>query len=115
MAQTAEKQPGETTVGRVKMTQSVTLAVPFHSPVDQREITNVTIRRPKVKDQLNHMVDDELSATGLVHMMADLIEGFTPQDIGEMDSADFNVLRDILFDFLGITPLTPEAATASSG
>jgi len=83
---------------------NVKLAEPI--VVGGQKITEVTLRRPKVKDlrALDHL---DVSANDLARgiEMAAILTGLTPQTIDELDAADFAAISDVIAGFL---PKPPE-------
>lgn len=102
-------------MGTVKLTETIPLAVPIKSAADGQEITHVTMRRPKVRDQLNHLQGDELTPAATVAMFTDLCEGMTPEDMHELDLSDFESLQEVFYGFLGRLSPRAEAELDSSG
>ena len=80
----------------------IKLKFPFTTPTGQK-IEAVTIRRLKVRDikAISEQADGKPAQMELlgVARMASLI----PEDLDEMDAADYQVLKDRFLDVLGIT------------
>jgi len=83
---------------------SVKLSEPI--VVGGQKITEVTVRRPKVKDlrALDHL---DVKANDLTRgiEMAAILTGLTPETIDELDAADFAAISDVIAGFL---PKPPE-------
>ena len=80
----------------------IKLKFPFVTPSGQK-IESVTIRRLKVRDikSISDQAEGKPAQLELlgVARMASLI----PEDLDEMDAADYQVLKDRFLDVLGIT------------
>ncbi|WP_107497431.1 phage tail assembly protein [Thalassobius sp. I31.1] len=80
-------------------TEIVTLQYPFTHKGE--EITELTIRRPKIRDmQKSSTIKDDMKKA--IAMMADLAE-IEPAAIGEMDPEDFNEANKVIAGFLGVS------------
>jgi len=71
-----------------------------------RKITEVTVRRPKVKDlrALDHLDVNANDLTKGIEMAA-ILTGLTPETVDELDAADFAAISDVIASFL---PKPPE-------
>lgn len=67
--------------------------------VDGREVAELTLRRPKVRD-LERMDKVSGEMAKAVAMVADLTE-LTPDQVREIDAGDFTAVAEALGDFLG--------------
>lgn len=79
--------------------ETITLQYPFSHQGE--EYTEITIRRPKMRDMKKaqkHKDDMEKS----IHMMADLAE-VTPAVIEELDTEDFKAVSDKVGEFMGVS------------
>lgn len=90
----------------------IKLKFPFVTPSGQK-IESVTIRRLKVRDMkaISEQSGGAPVQTELlgVARMASLI----PEDLDEMDAADYQVLKDRFLDVLGITGSPVEGSLAA--
>ena len=80
----------------------IKLKFPFVTPSGQK-IESVTIRRLKVRDikSISDQADGkpaQLELLGVARMA-----GLIPEDLDEMDAADYQVLKDRFLDVPGIT------------
>ena len=82
---------------------SVTLAEPILA--GGQKITEVTVRRPKVKDlrRLDHLPVAANDLTRGIEMAA-ILTGLTAETIDELDAADFAALSDVIAGFLPKPP-----------
>lgn len=64
-----------------------------------KKITNITIRRPKVRDRLISEKSGGSDAEKEIRLLANLCE-LTPPQIEELDMADYGKLQQALTDFL---------------
>jgi hypothetical protein len=67
------------------------------------EVKHITMRRPKVRDELAFSKSKADDADRAVMLMASLCE-VAPEDLHELDSADFAKLEQQLLDFKGAKP-----------
>ena len=67
--------------------------------VDGREVAELTLRRPKVRD-LERMDKVPGEVAKAVAMVADLAE-ISPDQVRELDAEDFTAVAEALGDFLG--------------
>ena len=83
---------------------NVKLAEPIM--VGDQKLTEVTLRRPKVKDlrALDHLDVNANDLTRGIEMVA-ILTGLTPETIDELDAADFAAISDVIAGFL---PKPPE-------
>ncbi|MDO5643675.1 MAG: phage tail assembly protein [Paracoccus sp. (in: a-proteobacteria)] len=79
------------------MTQTIKLQYPV--TVDGEEITELHIRRPKMRDvkRAQKHKDDVERSMGLI---ADLAE-ISPRAVEELDAADFTAVSKIVGEFMG--------------
>ena len=82
---------------------NVKLAEPIM--VGDQKLTEVTLRRPKVKDlrALDHLDVNANDLTRGVEMAA-ILTGLTPETIDELDAADFAAISDVIAGFLPKPP-----------
>ena len=68
--------------------------------VDGREVAQLTLRRPKVRDLevMDKVPGDVAKAVTLVSNLAEL----TPDQVRELDAEDFSRAAEHLVDFLGV-------------
>ncbi len=80
-------------MGQLKMQSEIVLDVPIMR--GEGETKTLTMRRPKVKDQMKHYDHgrDEMTTEGTFHMYADLC-GLTPEEMGEIDLQDYPKFND---------------------
>jgi hypothetical protein len=71
-----------------------------------RELTEVTLRRIKVKDHLSARRQGADDAEREVILLS-RISGLNREDIGELDMSDYFKLQEVLADFLSSAPKTP--------
>lgn len=79
--------------------ETITLEYPF--TFDGEEITEITIRRPKMRDMKKaqkHKDNMEKS----IHMIADLAE-VSPKLVEELDTGDFASVSKMLGEFMGVS------------
>ena len=69
--------------------------------VGGQKITEVTLRRPKVKDlrALDHLDVNANDLTRGIEMAA-ILTGLTPETIDELDAGDFAAISDVIAGFL---------------
>jgi hypothetical protein len=67
------------------------------------EVKHLTMRRPKVRDEMAFAKSKADDADKALHLMASLCE-VSPDDLMELDSADFGKLESQLLDFKGAKP-----------
>ncbi len=87
-----------------------TLAWPVRDPVENRELTQLTIRRPKAKDlqKLDKVAGDVAKTRELVVILT----GLDPVAVGELDAEDYVVCAQVAGDFIEgrrLTGPTPSA------
>ena len=82
---------------------NVKLAEPIM--VGDQKLTEVTLRRPKVKDlrALDHLDVNANDLTRGIEMVA-ILTGLTPETIDELDAADFAAISDVIAGFLPKPP-----------
>ena len=90
----------------------IKLKFPFVTPSGQK-IESVTIRRLKVRDikSISDQADGkpaQLELLGVARMA-----GLIPEDLDEMDAADYQVLKDRFLDVLGITGNAMDGSSAA--
>ncbi len=79
--------------------ETITLQYPF--TFEGQEITEITIRRPKMRDMKKaqkHKDDMEKS----IHMIADLAE-VSPKLVEELDTEDFGAVSAKVGEFMGVS------------
>lgn len=82
----------------MKTTETIKLTVPM--TIDGVDIKEVTVRRPKVKDQLDAQRSGKGEGEIELHLIARLT-GLNPVDITEkMDLDDFFCIRGVVHSFL---------------
>lgn len=79
-------------------TKTITLDMPIQ--VEGREITQVTLRRPKVGDirRMDKQGGSDLEKT--LWLLSTLGE-LTPEEVDELDGGDLEKLADVVGDFTG--------------
>lgn len=96
------KEPAAPVVDAVTGKTTITLQYPTTLP-DHRVISALTMRRPKVNDlraaQRQAQTDADREVT-LVAMLTD--EKLTPEDIGELDLADYAQVQATFRGFQGL-------------
>ncbi len=80
----------------------IKLKFPFVTPSGQ-EIAFVTTRRLKVRDIKSISDQAEGKPAQLELLGVARMAGLIPEDLDEMDAADYQVLKDRFLDVLGIT------------
>ena len=82
---------------------NVKLGVPI--TLGDQKLTEVTVRRPKVKDlrALDHLDVNANDLTKGIEMAA-ILTGLTPETIDELDAADFAAISDVIAGFLPKPP-----------
>ena len=100
-------------MGLVEMEKNLVLDVPII--VDGAEVREVTIRRPKVRDQMMNHTGGEMTPEGTGHMMANLM-GLKYDDVLEMDLGDYLRAQEVYNAFLpqGARPSPPVTSGESS-
>jgi hypothetical protein len=83
---------------------SVKLDHPITLP--DRELTEVTLRRIKVKDNLSARKQASDDAEREIVLLGKL-SGLNQEDIGELDMSDYSKLQEALLGFLSSTHKTP--------
>lgn len=83
------------------MRKEVTIRLDFPVQLADRQLCEVTMRRPKMKDMLKHNVTSEISIGESVALMADLC-GLLPDDLDEFDVSDYEKLQKQLLSFRGV-------------
>lgn len=80
----------------------IKLKFPFTTPTGQK-IEAVTIRRLKVRDikAISEQADGKPAQMELLGVAR--MAGLIPEDLDEMDAADYQVLKERFLDVLGIT------------
>lgn len=80
----------------------ILLKFPFVTPSGQK-IESVTIRRLKVRDikAISDQADGKPAQMELLGVAR--MAGLVPEDLDEMDAADYQVLKERFLDVLGIT------------
>lgn len=73
----------------------------FPVQLADRELTQVTMRRPVMKDMVNHDVTRDSSLKTTVALLADLC-GMPPDELELLDTVDFEKLQDQLLQFRGV-------------
>ena len=85
---------------------TITLKHPI--TVDGREVAELTLRRPKVRD-LERMDKVSGEMAKAVTMVADLAE-ISPDQVREIDGEDFIAVSEVLADFLaGVRPTSDKS------
>lgn len=84
-------------MGLIKMSETITLHVPI--TLGGVETKTLTMRRPKVRDQMNHHSDGRMTAEGTMAMYADLC-GISPEEMYELDLLDYLEVGDVYDSFL---------------
>ncbi len=85
----------------LKMEAVITLDVPI--TVDGAEVQQLTMRRPKVGDQMRHHQDDGMTAEGTARMYADLCM-IKYEDVLAIDLIDYPKVGEAYESFLDPTP-----------
>jgi len=67
--------------------------------VHGRQVTQITLRRPKVKDQLIAVKSAEDDAERELLLLANLSSELSPDDLKELDVADYRELQGALSGF----------------
>ena len=78
---------------------NTTIKLNYPLTVDGKEVTEISMRRPKVKDQRNA----EKSATddaGREISLFSALTGINPEDLEELDMADYTRLQEAYRSFL---------------
>ena len=76
-----------------------TIQLDYPIMIDGQKITRIDMRRPKVRDRLLSEKLDGSDAEKEVRLLANLCE-FPPQQLEELDMADYVKLQEALADFL---------------
>jgi hypothetical protein len=76
------------------------IALDFPITVSGVEVKHLVMRRPKVRDEMAFAKSKGDDADKAINLMASLCE-VTPDDLMELDSADFAKLEAQLLDFKG--------------
>lgn len=84
---------------------TITLEYPFTS--GGQMVTSITLRRPKVKDQIAAEKTSSVASEVEIAMMANLA-GLAPKDIQELDLADYRKLQKAFEGFF--SPAEPNSA-----
>jgi hypothetical protein len=79
---------------------SATIELDFPITIAGVEVTTVTMRRPKVRDELAMQKSKASDAEKAVILIASLCE-LTPDEVYELDAADFAKLERQYVDFRG--------------
>ncbi len=81
---------------------SVTIKLDFPVKLADRELKEITMRRPKMKDMVKHKINsaDVDIETG-VSFTADLC-GLNVEDMGEFDTVDFQKTQEEILRFRGL-------------
>ena len=87
--------------------KTVEIDLDFPIEVDGREVDKVTMRRPKVDDELTFSEAKGSQARKAVVLLAALCE-LTPKQVGSMDTADFAKLEKQYADFRGSQPASSD-------
>ena len=83
------------------MTETVTLQYPLKLP-DARNIPSITLRRPKVRDLKNAQRTGGGNAEQEIALLAAITEEhLTPEDMEELDMADYGTLQAIFQKMVG--------------
>ena len=76
----------------------ITITLKHPIKIDGREVAQLTLRRPKVRD-LERMDKVSGEMAKAVALVADLAE-ITPDQVRELDAGDFTAVAEALGDFL---------------
>ena len=79
--------------------ETITLEYPFHSKSDNREIKELTMRRPSVGDQLAAEHDSKSVGENEVRMFANLC-AISPDEMKQVDLKDYRKIQDAYKSFL---------------
>ena len=79
---------------------SATIELDFPITIAGVEVTTVTMRRPKVRDELAMQKSKASDAEKAVNLIASLCE-LTPDEVYELDASDFAKLEKQYVDFRG--------------
>jgi len=79
------------------------VALDFPLSISGVEVKSLTMRRPKVRDEMAFAKSKADDADKALHLMASLCE-VAPDELLELDSADFAKLEAQLLDFKGAKP-----------
>ena len=79
---------------------SAKIALDFPITISGVEVSSLTMRRPKVRDEMAFAKSKADDADKAINLMASLCE-VAPDDLMELDSADFAKLEAQLVDFKG--------------
>lgn len=79
------------------LSQVVQLVVPIK--IEGVETTEVTVRRLKAKEQLE-IADMDISDSKKARTMVCRSTGMSPDDVGELDGADYLAINEVIESFL---------------
>lgn len=79
--------------------EKIQLEFPIHSPSDNREIKELTMRRASVGDQLAAEHDSKNPAETEIRLFANLC-GIAPDEMQQMDLKDYRKVQDAFKSFL---------------
>jgi hypothetical protein len=84
----------------------VKITLRFPIKVDGRETSELLMRRPKVRDMMLSDRPKASDAEKELALFASLV-GISPDDMQELDMADYLTLQETYRDFLSLRPATP--------
>lgn len=96
-------------MGMIQMTTTIELGIPI--TVDGAEVKTLEMRRPKVKDQMRHHDNGEMTPESTAAMYADLMM-IKYDDVMELDMSDYQKVGQAYEDFLA--PLAATQAPPNS-
>lgn len=79
------------------LTQTVQLVVPIK--IEGVETTEITVRRLKAKEQLE-IADMDITDSKKARSMVCRSTGLSPDDVGELDGADYLAVNEVIESFL---------------
>lgn len=80
--------------------KEVEIRLDYPVQLADRLLDAVVIRRPVMRDMVNHQIGADMTMRDSVNLLADLC-GLLPEDLEMMDTCDFEKLQNQLLRFRG--------------